>query len=64
MRVLIFTASPGNGHNSVAKRITEYFKSDNEKHEILTIDMYKKYASRLVSWAMEDGYFLMCNHFA
>ena len=63
MKVLIFTASPGNGHNSVAKRITEYFKSDSEKHEILTIDMYKKYASRLVSWAMEDGYFLMCNHF-
>ncbi len=63
MRVLIFTASPGNGHNSVAKRITEYFKKDSDSHEILTIDMYKKYASPIVSWAMEDGYFLMCNHF-
>lgn len=63
MKVLIFTCSSGNGHNSAAKRITEAFKNHSSEHEILTIDMYKKYASKLVSWAMEDGYFLLCNHF-
>ncbi|MBE5738687.1 MAG: hypothetical protein E7354_03065 [Clostridiales bacterium] len=62
MRVLIFTASAGNGHNSSAKRITEKLLEKDPTTVIETVDMYKSYASKPKAWAMEKGYFFLCNH--
>ena len=62
MRVLIFTASAGNGHNSSAKRITEKLLENDENTVIETVDIYKSYASKIKAWTMETGYFLLCNH--
>lgn len=63
MKVLIFTASAGNGHNSTAKRIKEKLLENDPSTEIQTIDIYKTYATKLKAWTMEQGYFLLCNHF-
>lgn len=63
MRVLIFSSSAGNGHNSTAKRLTEKILEDNPDAVIETIDTYKAYASKFKAWTMEQGYFLACNYF-
>lgn len=61
MKILIFTASAGNGHNSAAKTIKKEFDS-REGNEVVIIDAYKKYASALKNWLHTDGYLLACNH--
>lgn len=63
MKVLIFTASAGNGHNSTAKRVKEKLLEKDPSTEIKTIDIYKAYATKIKAWTMEQGYFLLCNHF-
>ena len=63
MRVLIFTASAGNGHNSSAKRITEKLLEKDKDTVIETVDIYKNYASKIKAWTMETGYFFLCRHF-
>lgn len=63
MRVLIFTASAGNGHNSSAKRITEKLLEKDKDTVIETVDIYKNYASKIKAWTMETGYFFLCHHF-
>jgi processive 1,2-diacylglycerol beta-glucosyltransferase len=63
MKILIFTSSAGNGHNSTAKRIKEKVLENNKKAEFEIVDVYKEYASKLKAWTMEQGYFLACNHF-
>lgn len=62
MKVLIFTASAGNGHNSTAKRIKEKFIKEQPDCEVEIVDMYKSYASKLKAWIMEDGYFWICKN--
>lgn len=62
MKVLIFSSSAGNGHNSTAKRLQEKILSKEPKSKIKIIDSYNAYASKLKAWIMEDGYFLACNH--
>lgn len=63
MKILMFTVSAGNGHNSTAKRIKEKILENNNEAEIEIVDVYKEYTSKLKAWSMEDGYFLLCNHF-
>ena len=63
MKILIFSSSAGNRHNSTTNRIKEKVLFENPNSEIKIIDSYKKYASKLKAWIMEDGYFLACNHF-
>lgn len=63
MRILFFTASAGNGHNSTTKRLKEKILEIDPKTEIEIIDVYKSYAGKLKAWTMEQGYFLACNHF-
>ena len=63
MKVLMFTVSAGNGHNSTAKRLKEKILEKDDSAEIEIIDVYKEYASKLKAWTMEKGYFLACNHF-
>jgi len=62
MKVLIFSSSAGNGHNSTAKRLKDRILKDNPNSEIEIVDAYT-YASKPKEWAMEKGYFLACNHF-
>lgn len=62
MRILIFTASAGNGHNSTAKRIKEKFLKEQPSSEIEIVDMYKSYASKFKAWIMEEGYFWICKN--
>lgn len=63
MKILMFTVSAGNGHNSTAKRLKEKILTNNPKAEIEIVDIYKEYANKLKAWTMEQGYFLACNHF-
>jgi len=63
MKILMFTVSAGNGHNSTAKRLKEKILDNNPDAEIEIVDIYKEYASKLKAWTMEQGYFLACNHF-
>lgn len=63
MKVLMFTVSAGNGHNSTAKRLKEKILENNPEAKIEIVDVYKEYASKLKAWTMEQGYFLACNHF-
>lgn len=62
MRILIFTASAGNGHNSAGNRIAEKFKKEQPDCEIEIVDAYKKYASKFSEWVIEKGYFFACNY--
>ena len=62
MKILILTASAGNGHNSAGKRIAEKFKKEEPNCEIEMVDVYKNYSSKLSSWIIEKGYYFACNH--
>ena len=62
MKILIFSSSAGNGHNSTAKRIKEKVLENNPEAEIKIIDSYNAYASPLKAWIMEDGYFWICKN--
>lgn len=61
MKVLIFSSSAGNGHNSTAKRLQEKILSKEPNSDIRIIDSYNKYANKLKAWIMEEGYFFACN---
>lgn len=62
MKILIFTSSSGNGHNSTAKRIKEKVLDNDPNAEIEIVDIYKSYTSKFKAWIMEQGYFFSCNH--
>lgn len=62
MKVLIFTASAGNGHNSTAKRIKEKFLKEQPDSKIEIVDIYKTYASKMKAWVMEGGYSWICKN--
>lgn len=62
MKILIYTASAGNGHNSAANRIKETFLSHDPTNEIIIIDGFKKYNSKLKNWIQTKGYLWICNH--
>ena len=48
MKVLVFTASAGNGHNSTAKRLVEKIKSENPDATCEVVDIFKKFAKSIV----------------
>lgn len=62
MKILIYTASAGNGHNSAANRIKETFTNNNDGNEVIIIDGFKKYNSRFKNWIQTKGYLWICNH--
>ncbi|MBE5757718.1 MAG: glycosyltransferase [Clostridiales bacterium] len=62
MKVLIFTASAGNGHNSTARRLVEKIQQENPETKCEVVDIFKEYASKLKAWTMDEGYSLSCNH--
>lgn len=62
MKILIYTASAGNGHNSAANRIKDTILSHNPDYEIIIIDGYKKYAPKLKNWIQTSGYMWLCSH--
>lgn len=63
MRILILTASAGNGHNSAAKRIKETFLNHNSNNEVKIVDGFKEFGNPLKNWIQTTGYLLICNHF-
>lgn len=62
MKILIFTASAGNGHNSTAKRLKEFYLQKDSNSEIEIVDIYKKYATKFKAFVMEKGYAFACNY--
>lgn len=63
IKILILTASAGNGHNSTANRLEEMILENNKFATVRIVDTYKTYASKLKAWLVEQGYYLMCTHF-
>ena len=63
MKILIFTSSAGNGHNSSAKRIKEKILQLNPNAEVVISDAYLKYAPKIQQWVISKGYFLACENF-
>ena len=63
MKILIFTASAGNGHNSSAYRIKEKILELDSTAEVVVSDAYQKYAPKIQQWAISKGYFLACESF-
>ncbi len=62
MKVLIFTVSSGNGHNSGARYIKEKLLAENPQTEIKVVDAFEEYTSKIRSWTFKKGYFFACNH--
>lgn len=60
MKVLILTASAGNGHNSTAKAFENKLKENGA--DVKIVDMYKECGTKLQAWIRESGYFFACNH--
>ena len=63
MKILIFTASAGNGHNSSANRIKEKILELDSSAEVVVSDAYQKYAPKIQQWVISKGYFLACETF-
>lgn len=62
MKVLIFTVSSGNGHNSGARYIKEKLLAENPQTEIKVVDAFEEYTSKIRSRTFRKGYFFACNH--
>lgn len=62
MKILLLTASAGNGHNSTAKRLKEIFLQKDPSCQIEIVDIYKQYASSFSKWYIEDGYMFACKN--
>lgn len=63
IKILILTASAGNGHNSTANRLKEMILKNDKFATIKIVDTYKTYASKLKAWIIEQGYYFICTHF-
>lgn len=62
LKVLIFSASAGNGHNSAANRIRNKFLEEQPDAVVEIVDVYHSYGSKIKSWIIEKGYFFVCKH--
>jgi len=62
MRVLIFTATAGNGHNATASTLKIKFE-EKFNAEVKIVDVFKTYGSKIRAWGINKGYFFACNHF-
>ena len=61
MKVLIFTATVGNGHNATANVLKAKFEQSLGA-EVKIVDAYKTYASWFYAWTLDKGYIFACNH--
>lgn len=57
-KVLIFTVTAGNGHNSNAKAIKEHLQKLEKDIQIETVDVLKEYSNKLNVWLADGGYSL------
>ena len=62
MKILIYTASAGNGHNSAANRIKETIQKSHPNIDVEIIDAYQKYSSKIKNFVQTKGYLWICNH--
>lgn len=60
-KVLILTVTAGGGHNSAARAMKACL--ENEGYEVLTVDIYKEFASRFNRWLVDTGYNVAVSRF-
>lgn len=63
MRVLILTASAGNGHNSTSKIFKNEIEQNYANSEVKIVDVFKSFANGYTKWGIEKGYSLVCDNF-
>jgi len=59
MKILIYTATCGNGHNSTAKNIKDLFPND----EVKVVDVYRAYQTKFKKWIFEDVSIMLIENF-
>ena len=57
-KILIFTVTAGNGHNSNAKAVKEHLQTLEPNAQIEVVDVLKSYSSKLNTWVADGGYSL------
>ena len=63
MKILIFTVTAGEGHNSMAKALIEQIRAEaGEAAEIEVVDIFKAYAGKFKFRVIDRGYLLACRY--
>ena len=57
MRLLILTATAGEGHNSLSYALKNYINEFHKDDEVLVYDLYKN-DHKLFAWIINDLHFL------
>ncbi|MBQ7164739.1 MAG: hypothetical protein IJR61_05365 [Clostridia bacterium] len=53
-KILIFTVTAGNGHNSCAKAVKELAEKDGA--EVVVKDIFREYSNKFYTWIFDGGY--------
>ena len=61
MKILIFTASAGNGHNSAAHNLQKHFLRIDGNAQVKIVDAYKEYTSPIKNFIQTKGYLALCD---
>lgn len=62
MRLLVLTATAGEGHNSLSYALKDYIKKTYPNDEVLIYDLYKD-NHKLFAWIINDLHFFNLQHF-
>ena len=62
MRLLILTATAGEGHNSLSHALKDYIRKYHQDDEVLIFDLYKD-NHKLFAWVINDLHFWNLKHF-
>lgn len=63
MKILIFTVTAGEGHNSMAKALIEQIRAEaGASAEIEVVDIFKAYAGKFKFRVIDRGYLLACRY--
>lgn len=61
-KILIYTVTSGEGHNSIAKAIKEKLEQNPDNH-VKIIDIFKKYGKPTKHTFINDGYIAACKYY-
>lgn len=62
MRLLVLTATAGEGHNSLSYALKDYINKNHPNDEVLIYDLYKE-NHKLFAWIINDLHFFNLQHF-
>ena len=66
MKILLLTVSAGEGHNSMCRALTNYFKDTYDDIELKQVDLFKDgektRKKKLANWMVNDGYFTLVKY--